>query len=106
MSEKEDLGPYLRTSLTPKHQQYLPRKHLEKEVRTAKASESRGKGLFMSTNRYGRECGMQVDLKQLFERKRDHPDRRKEESSDKPVSQKKSVLSTRGKYLEESTIKI
>ena len=42
----------IRTSLTPKNFHY-PKKQSEREVRTSKASESRGKELFVSTGRYG-----------------------------------------------------
>ena len=43
-----------RASLTPKNFHY-PKKQSEREVRTSKASESRGKELFVSTGRYGKQ---------------------------------------------------
>lgn len=42
----------MRTSLTPKHLQEI-KKQSEREVKTSKASESKGKELFVSTGRYG-----------------------------------------------------
>lgn len=44
----------VRASLTPKHFHY-PKKQSERQVRTSKASQSRGKELFTSTGRYGSE---------------------------------------------------
>ena len=50
---KEESGRgNVRTSLTPKNFHY-PKKQSEREVRTSKASESKGKELFVSTGRYG-----------------------------------------------------
>jgi hypothetical protein len=48
----EPLRPTIRTSLTPKNFHY-PKKTSEREVKTSKASEARGKELFVSTGRYG-----------------------------------------------------
>lgn len=48
----EPLRPTIRTSLTPKNFHY-PKKTSEREVKTSKASEAKGKELFVSTGRYG-----------------------------------------------------
>lgn len=42
----------IRTSLTPKNFHY-PKKTSEREVKTSKAADARGKELFVSTGRYG-----------------------------------------------------
>ena len=52
------------SSLTPKH--YMHSRRGEKDTRTSKASESRGKQLFVSSGRYGIVIGMQGRLEAPF----------------------------------------
>jgi hypothetical protein len=53
LPNKDDSArPNIRTSLTPKNFHY-PKKTSEREVKTSKASDSKGKELFVSTGRYG-----------------------------------------------------
>jgi hypothetical protein len=47
-----DNRPNIRTSLTPKNFHY-PKKTSEREVKTSKAADAKGKELFVSTGRYG-----------------------------------------------------
>lgn len=52
LPNREDNPPNIRTSLTPKNFHY-PKKTSEREVKTSKAAEAKGKELFVSTGRYG-----------------------------------------------------
>ena len=53
IAAREDVNKgSIRSSLTPQNFQY-PKKQSEREVKTSKASESKGKELFVSTGRYG-----------------------------------------------------